>query len=260
MKKVLLNAGGTGGHFFPAVALGTELTERGYQVYLVTDKRCEKYLTDDLKFIAKIIDLKINAASMQGKLMALAKIMFSTLQALIFLVKIRPRVMISFGGYPTIPGANAAVMLNIPLILHEQNSFLGKTNRFFARFAKAVALSYPETANEKGSNQDYIVTGDIVRANIKSLAPKDNFDNPIFRILIVGGSQSAKIFSKLIPEAISELHKIDSTIKLQITQQAPMVDHIEIGKIYSDLSIPYKLSEFFHDIGDEYSNAESTLR
>ena len=259
MKKVLLNAGGTGGHFFPAIALGTELAGRGYQIYLITDKRCEKYLTDDLKFTIKIIDLKINANSLQGKLMALAKIMFSTLKALIFITKIRPHAIISFGGYPTIPGSSAALMLNIPIILHEQNSFLGKTNRFFAKFAKVVALSYPETINKTAGNQDHIITGDIIRASIKNLVPKDNFNNPIFRILVVGGSQSAKIFSKLIPEAISELHRLDPSIKLQITQQAPVVDHIAIGKIYNDLSIPYKLSEFFYDIGNEYRNAELAI-
>lgn len=259
MKKVLLNAGGTGGHFFPAIALGAELAERGYQIYLITDKRCEKYLTDDLKFTVKIIDLKINTSSLHGKLMALAKIMFSTLQALIFLTKIRPQIIISFGGYPTIPGSSAGLMLNIPLILHEQNSFLGKTNKFFAKFAKVVALSYPETVNKTLGNQDYIITGDIIRTSIKNLVPKDNFNNPIFRILVIGGSQSAKAFSKLIPEAISELHKLDPSIKLQITQQAPVIDHDMIGKIYSDLGIAYKLSEFFYDIGNEYSNAELAI-
>lgn len=259
MKKIVLNAGGTGGHFFPAIALGEELKKRGHQIYLITDKRCEKYLTADIKFTVKVIDLKINAGSVQNKLIALVKILFSTLKALIYLSKIRPDIIISFGGYPTIPGSTAAVLLSIPTIIHEQNSFLGKTNRFFAKFAKAVALSYPETSLGKNFHQSTVITGDIIRANIKNMVVKDNFNNLTFRILVIGGSQSAKVFSKLIPESIIELLKLDSNVKLQITQQAPENDHEAIGKVYSNLGISYKLSGFFHNIEDEYNNAELVI-
>ena len=259
MKKIILNAGGTGGHFFPAIALGEELAKHGYRIYLITDKRCKKYLTEDIKFTVKIIDLRIKSGGLQGKLIALVKILFSTLKALMYLTKIRPHTMVSFGGYPTIPSSSAALLLNIPLIIHEQNSFLGKTNKFFARFAKVVALSYAETKFEKNSSQSSVITGDVVRANIKNLVAKDNFNNPTFRILIIGGSQSAKIFSTLIPEAIKQLLKLDPSVKLQITQQAPESDHEVIGKIYSDLGISHRLSGFFHNIENEYNNAELAI-
>ena len=258
MKKIVLNAGGTGGHFFPAIALGEELAKRGYIIYLITDKRCEKYLTEDIRFTLKIIDIRIKSGGIQGKLIALVKILFSTLKALIYLTKIRPHIMISFGGYPTIPGSGASLLLNIPIIIHEQNSFLGKTNKFFSKFAKAVALSYTET-KLKDTSLNSVITGNIVRANIKNLMAKNNFNNPTFRILVIGGSQSAKIFSKLVPEAVRELLKLDPTIKLQITQQAAINDHEAISVIYDDIGISYKLSDFFHNIEIEYKNAELAI-
>lgn len=256
MKKIVLNAGGTGGHFFPATALGEELIKLGYQVHLITDKRCEKYLNSEIKFSVKIIDLKLNAGNIQSKLISCIKIMFSTLKALIYLVKIRPHIVVSFGGYPTIPAAASAVLLNIPTIIHEQNSFLGKANRFFVKFAKAVALSYVEANSKAKPYKKLVITGDVVRSSIKNLVPKDNFNNPVFRILVTGGSQSAKIFSTLIPEAISELLKLDPNIKLQVTQQASKDVHNDISKIYDNLGVPYKLSDFFHNMEKEYDDAE----
>jgi len=256
MKKIVLNAGGTGGHFFPAIALGEELTKRGYPVHLITDKRCEKYLTPEIKFSVKIIDLKLNAGSVQSKLISCMKIMFSTLKALVYLVKLRPCIVVNFGGYPTIPAAASAVLLNIPTIIHEQNSFLGETNRFFVKFAKVVALSYTEASFVRESRQELLITGNVVRSSIKNLVPKDNFESPVFRILVTGGSQSAKIFSTLIPEAMSELLKLGPNIKLQVTQQASKDTHENIGEIYSNLGISYKLSDFFHNMEKEYDNAE----
>ncbi|WP_375333089.1 MULTISPECIES: undecaprenyldiphospho-muramoylpentapeptide beta-N-acetylglucosaminyltransferase [unclassified Candidatus Tisiphia] len=260
MKNIIVAGGGTAGHLFPAIALGEELMKRGYELHLITDVRCQKYLTEDLKLIPHIINFRLPPKGLFNKFKLLISLLIITFKMLLLLVKIKPYAIIGFGGYPTFPPLLAAVFLRIPIIVYEQNCFIGKANRFFLKYARKVALTYDETKNYDILDKNKkLVIGNIVRENVKNLKVRNDFGNDPFRIFIFGGSQGAKIFSTLVPEAIQILVQSNPDIKLHITQQASIEDHDNIAKIYAQLKIPYKLADFFYDMDQQYASQELVI-
>ena len=260
MKKIVVSGGGTGGHLFPAIALGEELLTRNYEVHLITDSRCEKYLGKDLNLISHILNFKINSKNIITRLYFTISVLIVTIESLLILYRLKPEIIIGFGGYPSFPTMLAALLLRLPIIIHEQNCFMGKTNKFFAKFAVKIALSYKETKNIADIYKNkVIVTGNIIRGNIKDIDIKNDFNSSIFKIFIFGGSQGAKVFSTLIPQSIKELMKLKPEVQLQITQQAVLADHLAISEIYSELGVPYQLSEFFHNMGDLYKRQDLVI-
>lgn len=261
--SIVLSAGGTGGHFFPAIAFGEELRIRGYDVHLITDLRCKKYITPNLNLTAHVIDSKISTKTISGKILSIISIFIAIIKSLILLHKIKPSIIAGFGGYPTFPPLLAGVILRIPIIIHEQNCFIGKTNRFFIKFAKIIAVSYKETRIDTLDNTLLLsklhLAGDLVRSDIKKLATKDNFNNQVFRIFVFGGSQGAKIFNTLIPEAIKMVKAELPELQLHVTQQVTADDLEHIRKIYSRLGVSYNLSEFFHNMQEHYANSELVI-
>ncbi len=258
MKKIIVAGGGTAGHLFPAITLGNELINRGYKVYLITDPRCQKYLTNDLKLIPHVINVRLFSQGLLNKLKLFISLFFITFKLILLFIKIKPSVIIGFGGYPTFAPLLAALLWRVPIVIYEQNCFLGKTNRFFLKYAKKIALTYPETKGYPVSaNEKTIIIGNIIRQDFKNVGVKDNFTNEPFRILVFGGSQGAKIFATLIPEAIKIL--ITSNLNLHITQQAALEDQASIAAIYNSLKISYQLAEFFHDMDKQYKDHELVI-
>ena len=256
-KTILLSAGGTGGHFFPAIALTDELKKSGCNIHLITDKRCEKYLNSEMQIDHNIVDLHIKTSGIMNKIKSAFQLITACIKTLFLLMRIKPDAVIGFGGYPTFPSLLAAKTLHIPIILQEQNCFLGKSNRFFASGAKLIALAYPETDNIDDKLKEKItITGDIVRSSIKKLPKKKSFDSKEFNLFIFGGSQGAKIFSSLIPEAIELLLAKNPNIQLSITQQASLEHQEELTERYSKLGIKHELSDFFHNMHEIYHNSQ----
>ncbi|WCR57136.1 MAG: UDP-N-acetylglucosamine--N-acetylmuramyl-(pentapeptide) pyrophosphoryl-undecaprenol N-acetylglucosamine transferase [Rickettsia asembonensis] len=166
MKKIILVAGGTGGHFFPAVALGEELIKRGYEVHFITDLRCQKYISQNMGLIFHILDLKRS----DNIFLFLPNLSIAILKAIKLLYNIKSSAIIGFGGYPVIAPMFAAIFLRVPIIIHEQNSYLGKVNKFFASFAKKIAISYEDVKNlPEFIKSKIVVTGGVVRRNIREL-------------------------------------------------------------------------------------------
>ncbi|MFV9840213.1 MAG: glycosyltransferase, partial [Rickettsia aeschlimannii] len=166
MKKIILVAGGTGGHFFPAVALGEELIKRGYEVHFITDLRCKQYIKQDMKVIFHILDLKRSG----NIFLFLPRLSIAVLKAIKLLYNMKSSVTVGFGGYPVIAPMFAAIFLRVPIIIHEQNSYLGKVNKFFASFAKKIAISYETIKNlPEFAKSKIVVTGGVVRENIREL-------------------------------------------------------------------------------------------
>ena len=234
MKKIILVAGGTGGHFFPAVALGEELVKRGYEVHFITDLRCQKYINQNMGLIFHILDLKRSG----NIFLFLPNLSIAILKAIKLLYNIKSSAIIGFGGYPVIAPMFAAIFLRVPIIIHEQNSYLGKVNKFFASFAKKIAISYEEVKNLPDfAKSKIVVTGGVVRRNIReldsvvySVSPRgpatgskkikkrlDSVAGPrndkLFTIFILGGSQGAKLFSELIPASIQILMQKQPDLK-----------------------------------------------
>ncbi|CEO17391.1 UDP-N-acetylglucosamine--N-acetylmuramyl-(pentapeptide) pyrophosphoryl-undecaprenol N-acetylglucosamine transferase [Rickettsia monacensis] len=280
MKKIILVAGGTGGHFFPAVALGEELVKRGYEVHFITDLRCKKYIKQDMKVIFHILDLKRSG----NIFLFLPRLSIAVLKAIRLLYNIRSSAIIGFGGYPVIAPMFAAIFLRVPIIIHEQNFYLGKVNKFFASFTKKIAISYEEIKNlPEFAKSKIVVTGGVVRENIRDImsprglttgssgfikdfldpvvkprGDKPSTDN-IFTIFIFGGSQGAKLFSELIPASIQILMQKQPGLELNIIQQAALDDQVKIKDIYSKLNINYEFAEFFENMALQYKEADLVI-
>ena len=192
---ILLAAGGTGGHLFPAIALAEELKNSKASVHLMTDFRCTKYLTPDLPLTPHVINLHINMSGLTAKIKSMTQLILACIRAITLVRKIKPNVIVGFGGYPSFPAMTAGVLLNIPIIIHEQNCFLGKSNRIFARFAKIIALSYKETKNiDEKFKSKLILTGDAVRSQIYNLPAKKNFNTKNFHLFVVEEVRAQKSF------------------------------------------------------------------
>ena len=259
-KTIILAAGGTGGHFFPAIALAEELEKAGHDIHLFTDRRCEKYITKDLPVISHVANLHIKMSGLFNKIKSVYQLLSACAKAIILFLKLKPSIVIGFGGYPSFPALLAARFLKIPIIIHEQNCFLGKSNRLFAKNAQHIALSYKETNNIAKELEDKIIhIGDIIRKSIRDLPQKASFDSKIFNLFIVGGSQGALIFSDLIPKTIEKLKQLQPNLQIKITQQISQAHKTEIAKKYSDLGIKCELESFFHNINDVYKKTDLVI-
>ena len=253
-KVILLTAGGTGGHFFPAIALAEELDlNPNLEVHISTDNRCRKYLTDEIKIKSHIVDLYINLRGVINKLKFPFIILIALIKSFILILQLKPKLIIGFGGYPSFPIMFIGQLFSIPLIIYEQNSFFGKSNKFFAKKAKIIALAYKDTKNLPKKYLDKIlITGDFVRSNIKNLKQKNSFDKKPFNLLVIGGSQGAKIFSSLVPEAIKILVTKYPETNINIIQQVQKDDQEIVKKTFDDLKINNIIADFFYDIHKHY--------
>jgi len=251
-SHIVLAAGGTGGHMFPALALMEELLERGHKVTLITDKRGLKYR----KMFKGIKIYEVGSASFAGKgivgkILSIPKIIAGVFEARSILKMIGAGAVIGFGGYPSFPTIRAALSMGIPTALHEQNAVLGKVNRFMAKSVDAVALSFEDTKKVNWHQNKYTaVTGNPVRKEIVEIG--DLYyptlgDDRIFRILVIGGSQGAKIFSEVVPQAVSTLPRA-SQRRLQITQQCREEDIEAVRTLYADTKIAVELTTFIEDL------------
>lgn len=253
-SHIVLAAGGTGGHVFPAAALKDELVRRGHEVTLITDSRGYKYKEqfEDIK-VRKINSVAFSNLGLMGKLLALPKLISSISDAKFILkgMKRPPGIMVGFGGYPSFPNIKAAISLGIPTCIHEQNAVLGRVNRHLAKTVDAVALSFEKTQKAKLENYNQvIVTGNPVRAEIVDLGDKfypDISEERIFRILVIGGSQGASVFADVVPQAISTLPRALQR-RLQITQQCRTEDIDRVREIYANTKIAVELSTFITNI------------
>lgn len=259
-KSIVLAAGGTGGHLFPAMALAEEFDNTVVDVHLITDLRCKKYLDHSMPVKTHIFDFHLKMTGLVNKIVSLWRLSNVCIKTLWLIGKLRPNIIIGFGGYTSFPSLLAAKVLRIPYIVQEQNCFLGKSNRLFATSAKIIALSYKETNNVSiYDNKKIVITGDLVRSSIRNLPIKKTFDNDPFQLFIFGGSQGAKIFSQIIPDAITELLQLKPDLKIHITQQASLDDQKMISSVYDKLAIKYVLSPFFHDMAEIYSKTDLVI-
>jgi UDP-N-acetylglucosamine--N-acetylmuramyl-(pentapeptide) pyrophosphoryl-undecaprenol N-acetylglucosamine transferase len=242
---ILIAAGGTGGHMFPALALGRALRGRGREVALVTDNRGARYVSGELPFTV------VSAGSPSGGVLAclrgLGQLARGLAESLLALRRIRPVVAAAFGGYASVPPAIAAAANRVPLLVHEQNAVFGRANRLTARFARAVALSFDPTAEvPTRPGLQRFVTGNPTRLEFSGsdwVAP----DADRFRVLVLGGSQGARIFSDVVPAAVAMLPK-DLRARLDLAQQCRPEDLERVRSTYSALGCAVELASFFIDV------------
>ncbi len=257
-KRIVLTAGGTGGHVYPAEALSCELEKRGYEVSLFTDFRG---LNNYKGKLGEIENWAIYSGSVVGKsigtkFVSLFKVCIGIIQAGWYLIQKRPHCVVGFGGYASFPTAVAAIILRIPLVIHEQNSVMSRTNRILARFATLVAQSFRQVKNVP-SNTKAILTGMPIRESIASLYGND-YQNKInadkLVLLVLGGSQGAKIFADIIPEALAKLEKIKQA-NLLVYQQCRKGEEMVVEDKYKDLACEVTVKSFFDNMPELYAKA-----
>jgi UDP-N-acetylglucosamine--N-acetylmuramyl-(pentapeptide) pyrophosphoryl-undecaprenol N-acetylglucosamine transferase len=219
LKPIVLSSGGTGGHLFPALSVADEIEASGRTALLVTDNRGVVFFKNHQKQPDLVCTIH-RKHWLFGRLVYPFSLGFQILKCFVWLKKIKPAVVIGFGGYPSFPCTYAAQWLNIPKVVHEGNAFLGKSNRALSGKAKRIALSFPPL-ELTATDERYYVTGNPVRSGIRELIT-DTYQTPKadqdFNLLVIGGSQGAKIFSQLLPAAVQKL-PIELQKRLVITQQ-----------------------------------------
>lgn len=255
-RKVLVMAGGTGGHVFPALAIVTELQKRGFTVeWLGTRGRIEEKVVPEAGIKIHYIDVKgVRRNGIVSLLKAPFMVMHAIAQARQVLKDFKPDVVIGFGGYASGPGGMAAWMSHIPLILHEQNAAAGMTNRILSRFARNILLGVGNAFS--GSNVESV--GNPVRANIAALFTEEkNFvhEDGKTRILIVGGSLGAKALNELVPEALKKFE----TDEIEVLHQCGKGNSEATARLYEGVVFKAQTSDFVTDMATAYRNADLVI-
>ncbi len=260
---VLLAAGGTGGHVFPAEALAYKLKERGYSVHLVTDSRAERYAG---KFPADEIHVVPSATIGSKNPVAVARALWklwSGMRAAKKLIaRLKPAVVVGFGGYPTVPPLLAATRLGVPAMIHEQNAVMGRANKALASRVQAIAGGFlPEGGGQFPDKT--VATGNPVRPAVIAAAnvpySPSRAGEP-FNLVVFGGSQGAQYFSKAMPTAISLL---DDALRgrLRITQQVRSEDMGMVGDCVAKLEMgaSSEIAPFFTDMAERLAKAHLVI-
>ncbi|PZV39920.1 undecaprenyldiphospho-muramoylpentapeptide beta-N-acetylglucosaminyltransferase [Mesorhizobium kowhaii] len=258
---ILLAAGGTGGHLFPAEALAHELNERGWTVHLATDDRAERFAAH---FPAAAIH-PIQSATMGSKnpialLGAFWKIWRGVRQASAVIARIKPDAVVGFGGYPTLPPLYAATRRKVPTLIHEQNAVMGRANRALAGRVDAIAGGFlPQDTSAAGAKT--VTTGNPVRPPVLEAAKTpyaaSTGEEP-FKLLVFGGSQGAQFFSDAVPAAIAMLSEAQRK-RLVITQQARADDVARVKAAYAALGVAAEVSPFFTDMAQRMATAHLVI-
>lgn len=256
---IVVAAGGTGGHLFPAEATAIALARRGAAVDLATDERAAAYAGS---FPAGAIHT-IPSATFKGRdplsvLRAGSRLGLGFGKAFRLFGRLRPAAVIGFGGYPTIPPILAARMRGIATLIHEQNGVMGRANRLLAPRVTAIATGFPDVAAVAAPDAARLHhTGNPVRPAVVAAArqpyPESGADVPL-RMLVFGGSQGAQVMADIVPAAMA---KVEPALwpHLTVTQQARAEDVARVRAAYGELGIAAEVAPFFSDLPDRMAQA-----
>lgn len=251
-QPIILAAGGTGGHIFPAEALAEALLRQGERVVLVTDHRFGHIKSGALSAIERhTIHTGTNAGAWHKKILGVAGLIIGVVQANRVLSKLKPKVVVGFGGYPSFPTVYAASGAGIPTVIHEQNSVLGRANRMLAGRVDVIATSFPSTQMMEDKDQSKVtVTGNPVRGSVRALAqvPYPSFgEDGKMHILVTGGSLGASVFSEVVPAAIALL-PASLRARIRIDQQCREAELADTRAAYATINVNADLATFFIDV------------
>ncbi len=250
VKPIVIAAGGTGGHFFPAEALAAELVARGHRVALMTDARAAARLPDSFsgREVFVLRGAGIAGRGLRRGAAAAARLAAGTVQARNILRRLEPAAIVGFGGYPTVAPVTATRLMRDPppVVLHEQNAVLGRANRLLAPRAAVLALSFADTARLP-EGVATAVTGNPVRPSFTAAEHGAPPQDGLLRLVVLGGSLGARVFSDAVPAALAALPAA-MRARLRVTQQCRPEDLDRVAEAYARCGIPAELSSFFTDI------------
>ncbi len=255
---IVLAAGGTGGHMFPAAALARELDRRGNSVALLTDGRGAGFGDGTGAAIHRIAARHLGGG-IGGTARGVATLCYGWLQARRLLARIGPAAAVGFGGYPTLPTMFAALRAGTPSMIHEQNAVLGRANAALAPRVSAIATSFAEVGGMRAEDLSKLVrTGNPVRDAAAALAgapyPDPSTIGGRIELLVIGGSQGARILSDAVPQAVAAL---DGSLRerLHIVQQARPEDLDRVVAAYRRIALSAEIRSFFGDLPERMVRA-----
>jgi UDP-N-acetylglucosamine--N-acetylmuramyl-(pentapeptide) pyrophosphoryl-undecaprenol N-acetylglucosamine transferase len=262
----VLAAGGTGGHLFPAEAVARLLVAEGGRVHLLTDRRAAGGVGAFAAAVPGVEIAQIRAGRFDGGPLhaacGLAELALGTLQARRLLRRLMPDAAIGFGGYPSVPTMLAAAQLGLPILIHEQNAVLGRANRLLAPRARRIATGFPDTAGLRPADRARAVqTGNPVRPAIRAIGGSGYVPpapgQPI-ELLVLGGSQGARVFSEIVPPALAAL-PAELRTRLRLSQQARPEDRARVTAEYERIGIAAEIDSFFTDVPDRLCRAHLAI-
>jgi UDP-N-acetylglucosamine--N-acetylmuramyl-(pentapeptide) pyrophosphoryl-undecaprenol N-acetylglucosamine transferase len=248
--SVLVAAGGTGGHLFPAEALAAVLMQHGISVHLATDRRAALFgggfAEDTVHVVASATLRGRGPVAMARTASALA---LGVTQAWALIGRLKPAAVVGFGGYPTVPPVLSAVWRGVPTIIHDANAVLGRANRFLAPRVTAIATTFPDVAEDQPAlGAKVTLTGNPLRPAVVAAAgtPYPSVSGSL-RLLVFGGSQGARVMADVVPAAIGLLEP-DLRARLAIVQQAREEDLQRVRAAYGELGVAAEVASFFTDL------------
>jgi UDP-N-acetylglucosamine--N-acetylmuramyl-(pentapeptide) pyrophosphoryl-undecaprenol N-acetylglucosamine transferase len=249
-KRIVIMAGGTGGHVFPALAVAQSLAEKGWRVsWLGTKKGLESRVVPEQGIEIDWLAVGgIRGKGVAAKLSAILGLFKACLQARRILRKRKPHVVLGMGGFVAGPGGLMARLLGIPLIIHEQNRVPGTTNRLLAKLATRVLEAFPDSFNK---NTKAICTGNPLRKSFLLQSKEEASALPqVFRILVFGGSQGAKVLNEIVPEAMALLPEVE------VRHQTGAAMCEQVAARYEELPVNAEVTAFIEDMVAAYRWAD----
>ena len=257
-RPVLIMAGGTGGHVFPALAVAAELSARGVAVaWLGTRRGLEARVVPAAGY--PLMTMRVSGLRGKGVLRLLLApfmLMVALWQALVIQLRLRPSAVLGMGGFAAGPGGVIAWLLRRPLLIHEQNSVAGMTNRLLAPLARTVMEAFPGSMPAK---RHPLHTGNPVRTGITQLpAPAERFAarSGALRVLVIGGSLGARVLNETVPAAVQQLASADS---LQLHHQTGKDDVASVQAAYAALGVDARVEAFVEDMAAAYAWADLVI-
>lgn len=257
---LVIAAGGTGGHMFPAQALAETMVRRGWRVTLSTDERGARYAGGfpHVVRVERVASATFARGGAAERLAVPFRIAGGVAAAVWGMLRDRPALVAGFGGYPSIPALTAALILRIPRLIHEQNGVPGRVNRAFARRVMAVACGTWPTVLPAGAKAVHI--GNPVRAAVRDRTGAAYIppgDYPM-SLLVIGGSQGARILSEVVPAAVAALPE-PLRDRLRVAHQARPEDADQVAAAYAAAGVRAEVAPFFPDIPRRLSEAQLVI-
>ncbi len=254
-KRIVIMAGGTGGHVFPALAVAQYLLAKNWQVsWMGTQNGLENKVVPAQNIEIDWLDIKgFRGKGGTAKINSLILLLKACWQAMNILRQRKPDVVLGMGGYVAGPGGIMASLMRIPLIIHEQNRIPGTTNRLLKNRANKVLEAFPESFDK---NTHALFTGNPLRSDFINFPEKEVWDESIgrpFRLLVVGGSLGAKILNEIVPISLAKLENIE------VMHQTGTASLEQVKQKYSALSIDAQLVAFIDDIAAAYQWADMVI-
>lgn len=259
--KIVIATGGTGGHIFPALSLLDEIKKKRHQYLIIADKRFNNFRSSMPKNVnSKIVCSGGLSGGICKRFISLVKIFFGIIQTVFLFIKFKPNIVVSFGGYPAFPSMVVAKLMMVPLLVHEPNSVVGQANKLFINSSTAAAHAFRNTKWLTRKENLYLtgtpVRSDIIKMRNKSYPKLSNTGK--IKILIIGGSQGARVLSEVLPEVFAKLPEFLRS-RLDIVQQCRREDISSVKKVYQDNKIQAKIEHFFVDMAQKLQEAHIVI-